>query len=225
MSLAACKGQTTGASYDPVPVSQPIVLGSQAARVQSLQPSSASALPLPAINKRALSKALARYRINKRKKPGPVSHAAADLNGDGKAEVIAYFTGEDWCAETGCALAVFTTGAHGYVPVSTTQRVRSPILLGERSSNGWQNLHVKTGGATYGTRFVTLRFTGRGYPGNAITQTPLPKDVTPPGRVLIPAADPAIASTAPVPATAGSTSRAPDTTGGNPVPRGSFASP
>ena len=184
--LGGCQAQSTQTNYGAVPVSQPIALGAKRTQVQSLQPGAAT-FTVP--DKTALEKAIDRYRINKGHKPGPVKHVLADLNADGKAEVLAYFTGEDWCAETGCSLTVFTDAPQGYVPVSTTKRVKGPILLDERSSNGWQNLHVKTGGSTYGTRYVTLRFTGRGYPGNAITQTTLPADVTPPGRVLIAASE------------------------------------
>ncbi len=195
-ALAGCQAQApTQTSYGTVPSSQPIALAAKRTTSQAgALGGSSQTQTFSAPGKQVLDKAIERYRINKGQKPGPVTRALADLNGDGQAELLAYFTGEGWCAETGCSLAVFTRGTLGYVPVSTTRRVKGPILLGERSSNGWLNLHVKTGGETYGTRYVTLRFSGRGYPGNAITQTPLPANVTPPGRVLIAATQTASAA-------------------------------
>ncbi len=184
-ALAGCQAQSsTPATYGALPDNQPIQLTTAAA--QSLTPESVNIpVQVSAAEKAAIATAIEHYRINKGHKKGPVIQAEADLDGDGKPEGLAFFTGESWCAPTGCALTIFRRERLGYVPVSTTKRVKPPILIGKHSTNGWNDLHVKTGGAAYGARFVTLRFSGQGYPGNAITQTPLPADVTPPGRPII----------------------------------------
>ena len=100
----------------------------------------------------------------------------ADLNSDGQSEILVYFTGKDWCAHTGCTLAVLQPTRYGYEAVSTIRRVKSPVVISPKRSNGWHDLLVRTGtGEWQKAHKVALRFSGRGYPGNAILMTPLPR--------------------------------------------------
>ncbi len=92
--------------------------------------------------------------------------------------------GEDWCAKTGCTLAIFTSGKTGYRPVATIRRVWSPVVVTNERNNGWSDLVVNTGLPSRGQR-VRLRFGGNGYPGNAVTLTPMPADIEIAGEVLL----------------------------------------
>ena len=136
------------------------------------------------VNERQLAKAVERYRLNKKQKKSPYRSVGVDLNGDGKAEILALLEGEDWCTTTGCTLALFEKGKFGYRPVATIRRVWGPLIVTNERRNGWSDLVVGTGKRSFGHR-VRLRFGSRGYPGNAVTLTPMPTDIEVNGEVLI----------------------------------------
>ncbi|MCF6199214.1 MAG: hypothetical protein L3J67_07430, partial [Hyphomicrobiaceae bacterium] len=136
------------------------------------------------VNEKQLAKAVERYRLNKKQKKSPYRSVGVDLNGDGKAEILALLEGEDWCTTTGCTLAIFEKGSFGYRPVATIRRVWGPLIVTNERRNGWSDLVVGTGKRSFGHR-VRLRFGARGYPGNAVTLTPMPADIEVNGEVMI----------------------------------------
>ncbi len=136
------------------------------------------------VDEKQLAKAVERYRLNKNQKKSPYRSVGADLNGDGKAEIMVLLEGEDWCASTGCTLAIFEKGNYGYRPVATIRRVWGPVIITNERRNGWSDLVVDTGKRSLGHR-VRLRFGARGYPGNAVTLTPMPSDIEVNGEVVI----------------------------------------
>lgn len=116
----------------------------------------------------------------------PYQISGADLNGDGIAEAVVLFAGKDWCANTGCSLAVFQTGQHGYTPISRSVRVKAPVVVSTSQTNGWRDLIVSTGGAGGAPlRRVFLRFTGNGYSPNAMQEAEIPPDVPQLGETII----------------------------------------
>ena len=92
---------------------------------------------------------------------------AADLNGDGRPEIVVHVAGPTVCGTGGCPTLVFTPGTGGYVLVTTISITRPPIQLSSRSANGWRNLlvHVSGGGIVEGY-VAELRFDGTTYPAN-----------------------------------------------------------
>jgi len=136
------------------------------------------------INDKELAKAVERYRLNKKQKKSPYRSVGYDLDGDGQAEVLILLEGEDWCAKTGCTLAIFTSGTTGYRPMATIRRVWGPVVITNERRNGWSDLVVNTGLASRNQR-VRLRFGANGYPGNAVTLTPMPADIEINGEVVI----------------------------------------
>lgn len=138
------------------------------------------------VDEKVAKRAIENYRISKKQKTGPYQYSGADLNADGKPELLLYFTGEGWCAATGCTLAILTQSDYGYQTVSTIRRVKAPIFIAETSTGGWRDLYLHTGhGVASQSPQVKLQFTGSGYPGNAITQTVRPKDALTIGEVII----------------------------------------
>ncbi len=135
-------------------------------------------------NETELAKAVERYRLNKKQKKSSYRSVGADLDGDGKAEILVLLEGQDWCAKTGCTLAIFTSGRTGYRPVATIRRVWGPVIVANERRNGWSDLVVNTGLPSRDQR-VRLRFGASGYPGNAVTLTPMPKDIEVSGEVVI----------------------------------------
>jgi len=153
----------------------------------SLSNAAAPSLRMP-LDKHSLARAIELYRLNKKQKKSPYRAAGADINGDGRAEALVLLEGEDWCANTGCTLAIFIHNRFGYRPIATIRRVRGPVIIANERQNGWSNLVVGTGLPKYDNR-VVLRFGANGYPGNAVILTPLPRDVEVAGEVLIEKAD------------------------------------
>ncbi len=93
--------------------------------------------------------------------------ASADLNGDGRAELIVYVVGPMACGTGGCPTLVFTPGdGMGYRLVTTISITRTPVRMSAQTTNGWRNLivHVAGGGAT--PHDAELEFDGRTYPTN-----------------------------------------------------------
>lgn len=122
------------------------------------------------LNESEVRRAIERYRINKKRAPGPYELVGADLNGNGKTEAVVLFGGDDWCVKTGCSLAIFAQGEHGYRPSFRTVRVRGPVRVADISSNGWRDLLVSTGGGAAPVRRVRLKFVTSGYPRNAMLE-------------------------------------------------------
>lgn len=136
-------------------------------------PASPSSIVSP-VSASIAQKAINNYRINQRGKESPYIYQGADLDGDGRPEILAYFTGESWCAKTGCTLAVLRSNGQRYTTVSTIRRVKLPVTVRAERTNGWRTLVVKTGGGGLAYRSVALKFSGRGYPGNATLVEPIP---------------------------------------------------
>jgi len=136
------------------------------------------------VDEKLLAKAVERYRLNKKQEQSPYRSVGMDLNGDGQAEVLTLMEGTDWCAKTGCTLAIFTSSKTGYRPVATIRRVWGPVTVTNERNNGWSDLVVNTGLASRNQR-VRLRFGASGYPGNAVTLTPMPADIEISGETVI----------------------------------------
>lgn len=138
------------------------------------------------VDEPAIRRAIENLRIGKKRAAGPVQIAGADLNGDGQPEAMVLFAGKDWCANTGCSLAVFGAAQHGYKLISRTVRVKAPVVVSPSETNGWRDLLVSTGGAgTAPLRRVRLRFSGNGYSRNAMLEEEIPPDVPQVGEVAI----------------------------------------
>jgi hypothetical protein len=158
-ALAACSsGDKPASAVGPATgdaAAGPVALSPQKAAPQSI------AMP---VDQDALTKAVERLRITKKKKgDSPFDQAGADLNSDGRAKALVLFTGPEWCSPQGCTLAVFEPSEVGFRPISQTIGVKAPIAAGPGSNAGWRDLIVKTGA----NKIVRLQFTGGGYPANA----------------------------------------------------------
>ncbi len=165
--LAGCRsgdGAGTGAgASDPT---RPVQLGRQAG-----SGATAGSSILRPLDEVAVRRAVENYRINKKRAEGGYESAGADLDGDGVAEAIVLFEGQDWCAKTGCSMTVFKSDQRGFQAAFRTVRVRPPILAARSSSNGWRDLIVWTGGAgTAPKRRVLLKHSGSSYPRNAMLE-------------------------------------------------------
>jgi hypothetical protein len=174
--LPGCGGTTRSGNPALAPGSGPVQLGRQGGGDLSV---------LLQLDEIAVGRSIENYRINKKRAAGPYQLAGADLNEDGTAEAIVLFGGKDWCAKTGCSMAIFRSGPHGYVPISRTVRVKAPVVISRDISNGWRDLFVSTGGGAAPLRRIRLRFSGSGYARNAMLEEELPPDVPQTGETAI----------------------------------------
>lgn len=190
MLLTGCQGSSQTAkmlssSTDQVEGRRPVqLLAGENASTSANIGSGAVEVVRREVDEKRLAKAVERYRLNKKQKQSPYRSVGLDLNADGKTEVLVLLEGGDWCTSTGCTLAIFTTGKFGYRPMATIRRVWDPVILTNEHHNGWSDLVVETGKRSLGQR-VRLRFGSRGYPGNAVTLTPMPSDIEVNGEVVI----------------------------------------
>ncbi len=191
-ALAGCRGGSLGSQNVPGSTASntvaPIRLGNQSP--QTLTPASGNFSIRRPINEQVARRAINNYRINKKARPGPFKYAGADLNGDGRPELIVYLTGPEWCARTGCTLAVLSpSSGTSYETISTIRRVKPPVIISPQRTNGWHDIHIRAGLAEFPrSHKITLRFSGRGYPGNAVLLTPLPRRTELAGDELFPPA-------------------------------------
>jgi len=126
------------------------------------------------LNNAEITKAIENYRLSKKRGRGAYKTAGVDLNGDGIYEAIVLFEGKDWCAKTGCSLAVFQKFSHGFRPISRTVRVKAPVDVSANATNAYRDLLVQTGGGSAPERRVRLQFTGSEYSRNAMLQVEVP---------------------------------------------------
>jgi len=92
--------------------------------------------------------------------------ASADLNGDGKNELLVHVIGPAACGSGGCPTLVYTVLGSGHWRMATIGLTNLPIRASATRTRGWRNLivNVRGGGAKAGD--VELLFDGRGYPKN-----------------------------------------------------------
>ena len=115
-----------------------------------------------------------------------VTAAPADLNGDGRAEIIAYLEGDSVCGSGGCDTYIVAQEEEGYRVLTKLTISWPPIRILERKTSGWHNLGVWTQGGGIQPGFeAELKFDGQSYPANPSLAEP---SGNPPasGRVIIP---------------------------------------
>jgi uncharacterized protein len=91
---------------------------------------------------------------------------AADLNGDGRNELIVHVVGTTACGSGGCPTLVFTPAGDGYRLIATIGLTYPPIAVAPERSKGWRNLIVRVGGGGAEAGDVALAFDGTSYPTN-----------------------------------------------------------
>jgi hypothetical protein len=84
--------------------------------------------------------------------------ARADLDGDGREEVLVYLQGQTWCGPHSCDLLIFTTARDGgWRLLQELSLAKIPIALLATRSRGWRDLsfYYSTSLAPGETRMLT----------------------------------------------------------------------
>jgi hypothetical protein len=92
--------------------------------------------------------------------------AQADLNGDGRPEILVYVKDDEFCGSGGCNLYILSPMARGYRVVLHTMITRPPIRRLATSTHGWRDIGVFVAGGGVKPHEAWLRFNGKRYPGN-----------------------------------------------------------
>ncbi|MCP9927696.1 META domain-containing protein [Cyanobium sp. CH-040] len=90
-------------------------------------------------------------------------HAASDLDGDGRDELLVYLMGSPFCGTCGCILQVYRLTPSGYVLVNDCPISRLPVVAADTQTNGWRDLwRLESGGGAPAT-YVRHVFNGQRY--------------------------------------------------------------
>jgi len=106
-------------------------------------------------------------------------YVRVDLNNDGLREGLVLFNLPHtyWCGWSGCAMEVFQAGDNSFKMVSQTDKIRGPIVVGQTSTNGWDDLIVRLSGTEYADQNIVLKYDGNAYPQSPVNQEELPYDI------------------------------------------------
>jgi hypothetical protein len=101
-------------------------------------------------------------------RPDHYEIARADLDADGKEDVLALMNGKSsYCGSGGCTLFILKGTGKGFTSLSSVKVVNAPIYLRKSTAHGFRDLLVTVcgGGATPG--LASLTFDGKAYPPGA----------------------------------------------------------
>lgn len=98
--------------------------------------------------------------------------AAVELNGDLYDDALVLLLGP-WCGSGGCTLLVLQGGPEGLALISRSTLVRPPILVSDRTTNGWRDLVIEVAGGGIEAKTVALRFDGASYSPNPSVLEPV----------------------------------------------------
>jgi len=120
---------------------------------------------------------------------GPIHYFArqADLDADGRLELIVHVAGPMVCGTGGCNTVVLAQDGGDLREVATIAVTRPPIVVAGSSSNGWRDLLVSVSGGGMPAHMARLRFDGNSYPGNPTVEPAEALQLEVAGETLIPA--------------------------------------
>lgn len=106
-----------------------------------------------------------------------VALAWADLNGDGRAEALAYVVGREWCGSGGCNLYVLEIHTDRIREHGSVMTSRPPIAVLDSRTRGFRDLSVKVcGGGVIHCYRARVRRDGDFYEASPSTAPVLPPD-------------------------------------------------
>ncbi|MBX7434457.1 hypothetical protein JDV09_20480 [Mycobacterium sp. Y57] len=113
---------------------------------------------------------------------GEARYAAvrADLNGDGRDEVLTYLMGPYFCGTGGCTLLVFDQGMDGYSLLADMATTRPPVIVAP-SAEGYADVWTMQSGGGAPAEYVQHVFTD----GRYVEQAHVPADEVPAGATVL----------------------------------------
>lgn len=124
--------------------------------------------------------AIQQHLVNsKGPKNSQYEYVRVDLNNDGLREGLVMFNlpHSYWCGWNGCTMAIFQAGDNDFGLVSETARLRGPLVIGQSSTNGWEDILVRLSGNDDADRSIVLKYDGNAYPADPTGQEEAPYDI------------------------------------------------
>ena len=113
--------------------------------------------------------------------------AFVDLKGEGKQQVIVYFTDQHSCGTGGCTTLILTPDRSSYKVVTSITIAWPPIRVLNTKTNGWNDLSVCVqGGGIEPGYAAMLSFNGETYPTNPTVPPARRLMGKPSGEVVVP---------------------------------------
>lgn len=95
----------------------------------------------------------------------------ADLDGDGKEEILAYIMGPSYCGTGGCQLRIFkfeeiASNGTAFTPIAKMTVANLPVGMLESKTNGYADLAVTVRGGGGSSGVAKVPFDGKAYAAN-----------------------------------------------------------
>ncbi len=87
----------------------------------------------------------------------------ADLDGDGRLEILSWVPTDGYGGTSGYPLLIFQRGARGLRLVADVDQVWTPLIVLRTSRNGWRDIAMQEGGGGVRMHYILLRHNGRRY--------------------------------------------------------------
>ena len=99
---------------------------------------------------------------------GPVLYKSghADLDGDGKDEVLVYVGGPMLCGSGGCNLEVLKDDGTGFTPIGSLSVSQLPVGVLDSTTDGYRDLAVTVSGGGAPEAIMKVPFGGESYASN-----------------------------------------------------------
>lgn len=88
----------------------------------------------------------------------------ADLNGDGKDELLALAVGDYTSGSGGSSALIATKDGDNWKIMQTLTVVQPPVIVSDTETNGWKDLFVQTNDPSLKNGYRVLKFDGKQYP-------------------------------------------------------------
>ena len=108
--------------------------------------------------------------------PMMIRWGEADLDGDGKKEVLVYVGGPMMCGSGGCTLDVLKAGPDGFTRIGALSVSQLPVGVLNSSSHGMRDLAVTTYGGGAPEQIMRVPFDGKKYASNPTVKPAIPVD-------------------------------------------------
>ena len=88
----------------------------------------------------------------------------ADLNNDGRAEILVWVPTTDFGGTSGYPLLIFRDGGRRVRLIAKFDQVWTPLIIARASRHGWRDVVLQMGGGGPPMEYVVFRHDGRRYP-------------------------------------------------------------
>jgi hypothetical protein len=107
-------------------------------------------------------------KIDPEIRPDHYEIARADLDADGKEDVLALMNGKSsYCGSGGCTLFILKGTGKGFTSLGSVKVVNAPVYLRKSATNGYSDLAVTVRGGWAVPGLASLAFDGKSYPPGA----------------------------------------------------------